>query len=139
MNLMRRWVHLALGFTFVALGALGVVLPVLPTTPFLIVAAYFFSKYDRRFHTWLLRLPWAGSVILQWENERSVSIKVKVVAITMVVVATGMSLYALRQSALGFSILLLVLSALGIGTILKLRTRRPTPSELVREKQGQSA
>ena len=64
-----RLIYLCLGLTSVLLAGVGVVLPLLPTVPFLLLAAFFFARSSKRLHDWLLSHATFGTMILDW-NER---------------------------------------------------------------------
>lgn len=78
-----RWLLLALGCCCVALGALGVVLPVLPTTPFLLLAAWAFARSSRRLRMWLYGHPRFGPTLVAWHEHRAVPRRAKAVAVTL--------------------------------------------------------
>jgi uncharacterized membrane protein YbaN (DUF454 family) len=80
-----------LGFLFVGLAALGVVLPVLPTTPFLLLAAACFAKSSQRFYDWLLNTRVFGELIRNWRDSRSISRKAKRISIATMIVVGGCS------------------------------------------------
>ena len=65
-----RWVFLGIGWTSVGLGCLGLVLPLLPTTPFLLLAAWAFGRSSTRWQHWLRRHPRLGPLIRGWEDHR---------------------------------------------------------------------
>lgn len=67
-----RWLMIACGMLTLALGVLGIFLPLLPTTPFVLLAAFFFSKGSERLHRWLLEHPRFGHYIRDWEAEQVV-------------------------------------------------------------------
>ena len=67
-----------LGFFFFALGAVGVVLPVLPTTPFLLLASFFFAKGSKRFNTWFLSTGLYRNHLDSFVKSRAMSLKTKV-------------------------------------------------------------
>lgn len=73
-----------LGIFLVGLAALGVLLPVLPTTPFLLLAARCFSKSSNRWHDWLMRNKTFGSLIRNWEERQCISRRTKLVATSSV-------------------------------------------------------
>jgi hypothetical protein len=79
------------GFLFVALAALGAVLPVLPTTPFLLLAAACFARSSPRFYDWLLRNKLFGPLIREWRATRSIPLRAKGVAIVMIAAVGGSS------------------------------------------------
>ncbi len=88
---MAKLILISLGFLFVALGGLGLVLPVMPTTPFLLLAAACFARSSPRFHDWLLNIHVFGSLIKNWQETRSIPKKAKLVAILSIVLVGGSS------------------------------------------------
>ena len=76
-NNLQKHLLVILGWLFIVLGIIGVILPVFPTTPFLIVALAIFSKSSPRFHQMLLNNVWFGPVLKQWEDKKSLSRKIK--------------------------------------------------------------
>jgi len=75
------------GFILVGIGALGVVLPVLPTTPFLIAAAACFSRCSPRFEAWLVNHPAFGPSVQAWRRHRAIPKKAKLLAVTAMVLS----------------------------------------------------
>lgn len=69
------------------LGIIGAFLPILPTTPFLILSAYLFSKTSPRFHAWILSLPIAGDGIRDWRENRVIKTRAKILALSMMILS----------------------------------------------------
>jgi uncharacterized membrane protein YbaN (DUF454 family) len=77
------------------LGIIGAFLPVLPTTPFLILSALLFSKSSPKFHIWLLNLPIAGEGIRDWDENKVIRLKAKILCgIMMTLSLLSMWLFA---------------------------------------------
>ena len=88
---LQNHVLVILGWFFTLLGIIGAFLPVLPTTPFLIVALVLFSKSSPRFHQMLLDNEWFGPGLKQWEENKTLARKTKVKAIFLIVATFGLS------------------------------------------------
>ncbi len=73
------------------LAALGVLLPVLPTTPFLLIAAACFARSSPRFYDWLLANRIFGPLIRDWREHRSIPLRAKVLAVVLIAAVGGSS------------------------------------------------
>ncbi|WP_076000285.1 YbaN family protein [Pseudohalioglobus lutimaris] len=116
---MRRSLYKPLGVTFLALGAAGIVLPVLPTTPFVLLAAWFFARSSEQWHQRLLDSELFGPMIHNWEERRCVSLRAKCVGIgSMAAAGTASIVFALSNPwARAGTALLMLIGALVLGSI----------------------
>lgn len=90
-----RAVRIALivaGFIAVGLGIAGIVLPVLPTTPFMLLAAACFARSSPRFHHWLLHHRIFGPTVREWERHRAIPWKTKLWAIGLMSATLAVSI-----------------------------------------------
>lgn len=76
-----RGIYLAAGLLFVVLGFIGAFLPVLPTTPFMILAAACFARSSRRLESWLLRHPRFGPTLRDWRQRGAIPRKAKMMSL----------------------------------------------------------
>ncbi len=86
---MRQHVLRALGAAFVGLGFLGVFLPLLPTTPFLLLALACFARSSPTIHDWLINHRMLGPYIVDWERDRSIPIGAKITSVVMMSASFG--------------------------------------------------
>jgi uncharacterized protein len=78
-----RGLYLALGTAFVVLGGIGLIMPLLPTTPFLLLAAACYARASSRFYNALLNHRSFGPLIVEWRRHRSIPWRVKITAIVL--------------------------------------------------------
>lgn len=86
-----RLVFLLLGLGFVAIGVAGIFLPVLPTTPFMLLAAACFARSSDRFYHWLLNHRIFGTTVREWQQHRSIPRRTKWFAITTMAATLAVS------------------------------------------------
>ncbi|MEM7400429.1 MAG: YbaN family protein [Pseudomonadota bacterium] len=77
---MTRLVALILAYFFLILALIGILLPGLPTVPFLLLAAWFSAKGSQRLHRWLYEHPYLGKLLIDWEQHGAISRSSKVIA-----------------------------------------------------------
>lgn len=82
-----------LGLIALALGIVGAVLPVLPTTPFVLLASWCFAKSSPALHNWLKNSKYFGGLIRNWESQRCISKKTRLSALASIALFGGSSLY----------------------------------------------
>ncbi len=92
---LRRYVLLMLGGLFFCLGLVGVLLPVLPTTPFMILAAMCFASSSPKFHQALLSNRWFGDDLRRWEATRTMKRQTKKRATAVILLSFGISIAVL--------------------------------------------
>lgn len=95
-SLLLRRVFIALGFVALLLGLLGVFLPILPTTPFILLAAFCFGKGSARFHQWLLNHHLTGPLIRDWYEHQSLRPRVKYWAYLLIVFSFSISVMVIQ-------------------------------------------
>ena len=107
-----RLVVITSGWISLVLGIIGIFLPLLPTTPFVLLSAYCFSKSSSRLHHWLVNQPRLGPMIQNWEQQGSISLNAKVTATILMI-----GLFSFSLLFFDFSVLLkgaLVCTATGV-------------------------
>ena len=87
-----RLLFAGLGTLFVLLGVLGIFLPVLPTTPLLLLAAACYGRSSRRIYHWLLQNPHFGPLIREWREHRSMPYRAKRRALLLIALSFGVSI-----------------------------------------------
>ena len=95
-----RWLFLILGWLFFALGIIGILLPVMPTAPFILLAAGCWARSSRRFHFWLINHKYFGKFVRDWEERHAVPLYAKGLATVMMTASTAMLFYRLPADTL---------------------------------------
>ena len=110
-----RTVYITLAGVFFGLGIIGIVLPGLPTTPFILLSSYFLARSWPRMHRMLLANNLVGPILRQWQQHRAIELRVKVKAVVLVGVAMALLIYF---SNLPSALLATVLAIASIGLIV---------------------
>lgn len=113
---------LTLGLVSLLLGLAGIVLPLLPTTPFLLLAAFSFARSSPTLHNWLLQHPKLGPPILDWQQEGAIQTKTKITAVVLIAATFILSL------VLGVKTYILIIQAVILTAVTVFILSRPTPS-----------
>ncbi|MCG3882113.1 YbaN family protein [Psychrobacter sp. Ps3] len=92
-----RWTFVILGWLFFVLGIIGVLLPVMPTAPFILLAAGCWARSSRRFHFWLINHKYFGKYVRDWEENHAVPLYAKWLATIMMAISTAMLFYRLPE------------------------------------------
>jgi uncharacterized membrane protein YbaN (DUF454 family) len=101
---------IAAGTVFLVLGIVGIFLPLLPTTPFVLLAAACYARGSRRFYDWLLANRTFGPMILEWRQHGSIPYRTKLTAIALMSVTLAGSIVFFVES----TALQLALAAMGV-------------------------
>lgn len=110
-----------MGTVALGLGLVGLVVPILPTTPFLLLAAACYARASERLYTWLIGQRALGPIITEWRRSRSLPPGVKTRALVVVVVTFGVSIVLVE--AWPIRLVLLVTAAILLAFLARIPTR----------------
>ena len=116
---MKKIVYLILGHLCLILGIIGAFLPILPTTPFLLLAAFLYSKSSTKLHNWILNHKYLGPPLKDWQERGVIGIKAKILATVMILLILIFR-FPVLNVALGIKI---VASTVLIGVLIFIWTR----------------
>ncbi|MEQ8823162.1 MAG: YbaN family protein [Filomicrobium sp.] len=119
--MLGRTVWLGIGLAATALGILGVLLPLLPTTPFMLVAAYAFARSSPALHQWLTTHPRFGPAIHAWQAQGAISRKTKIGAVLV------MACSLIGTAAFGASLWIIGVQAIVLTAAATFVLTRPEP------------
>jgi uncharacterized membrane protein YbaN (DUF454 family) len=138
----RKWLLLSAGVLAVGLGVVGAFVPLLPTTPFLLLAAACFARSSDRHYEWLLNHRWMGNYVRNYREHRATTRRVKVVTMALLWGSIGYAAIVIADGWVVRALLLVV--AVGVTIhVLSLRVvtgdmnpERATKSHAVRDALG---
>jgi uncharacterized membrane protein YbaN (DUF454 family) len=121
---MRKTLLLTLGFICLALGVIGAFLPVMPTTPFVLLAAFLFTKSSPGMYERIKRIPWLGKFIVQYTEAEVISTAARLEAIAILWV--GLAISSVVANTAWVTGMLL---AIGVAVTIHLLMIRRTPRQ----------
>lgn len=132
MSKLKKLTFIGLGITVTLIGLIGIVLPILPTTPFLLLAAYLFSKSSDRFLHWLLTNKLCGRYIDNYRSGRGLPLKQKIFTILLLWLTIGLSAFVFVDS-LWVKILLMIIATVVTLHLVMIKTYQPEKKGVQKE------
>jgi len=121
--MLLKYLFVTLGSIFLGLGVIGVFVPGLPTTPFLLLSAAFYVRSSRRMYRWLLNHKIFGKFIRDFRESRSISLRNKLVSISTMMIMLSLSVFVFVDE-LYTKIIILILGIIGFAVILSFPTTK---------------
>lgn len=126
-----RGILVVVGTVSLVLGVVGIFLPLLPTTPFLLVAAACYARASTRLHAWLLNQPTLGPIITEWGRSRSLPPGVRTRALVMVVISFAVTIFLV--DVLAIQLAFVVGGVILVLFLYRIPTARPQPTSVTIE------
>lgn len=121
---LTQWICGTIGMVALGLGLIGIVVPLVPTTPFLLLAAACFMRSSNRLYNWLIHHKWFGSYIKHYQEHRAISRRARIMALVLLWAAIGYTSFGLVT--MGWLRLLLLTIAAGVSIyLIRLKTLTP--------------
>ncbi len=122
----KRYLLIAAGTISLAIGIVGIFTPVLPTTPFLLLAAACYLRSSQRFHRWLMNNRVFGSYIRNYTEGRGIPLKVKLFTIALLWVTIGISIWAADNLIVTIVLLIVAVGVTLHIALIRAKKDRPT-------------
>jgi len=122
-NPLVKLMLIILGSLFVVLGIIGIILPVMPTTPFLLMAAAFYARSSAKLYHWLMHNRWFGNYIRNYREGHGIPLRAKIFAISMLWLSIGSSvIFAIENHYIR---IFLIIVAIGVTAhLVAIKTKR---------------
>lgn len=124
MKSIKKYFYIGIGFITLILGIIGVILPILPTTPFLLITSFCFAKGSEKFHNWFINTKLYKKHLESFVKERAMTLKEKVVLLTFVNIMLAFPLIMVDVLPMRITIIVLIIIKLYY-FIFKVRTVTP--------------
>ena len=111
-NLLLKWILITMGTIFVGIGIIGIFIPILPTTPFLLLAAACYARSSTRFYNWLINNKLIGTYIKNYREGKGVPLKVKVFTILLLWITILFSVFFILL--ISWIKIILIIIAIGV-------------------------
>jgi uncharacterized protein len=121
MNNLLKALLIVIGTLSVALGVIGIVIPLLPTTPLLLLGAACYVRSSEKLYSLLLKNKWLGGYIEDFRVKKGITLKNKIVSVVILWSSMGISLY-MSITTLWMSVLLVIIAAAVTIFILSFKT-----------------
>jgi uncharacterized membrane protein YbaN (DUF454 family) len=121
---LKKWTLIISGSTALGLGVLGIFLPLLPTTVFLLIAAACYARSSDRLYTWLMNHKWFGPYIRNWREHKAMPLKSKIVILLLMWTMLPYSTFRFVDSLI-VRIILLGIGAIVTFFIVRMKTLTP--------------
>ena len=118
-----RLIYILLGTIFLIIGSIGIIVPGLPTTPFLLLTAFFYIRSSRKLYDWLLNHKFLSKYIYDFVENKSMPLHSKIIAIGMMLVMVSISVIFFIETMI-WKIIVSVLGIIGIVVVLNLPTTK---------------
>ena len=138
MNKAKKYFYITLGFLALGIGLIGVILPLLPTTPFLLVTSFCFARGSERFHTWFTNSNIYKKHLESFVKERAMTLKQKVVLLSFVNFMLAFPLILVDVLPMRITIIVLIIIKLYYFTF-KVRTISPEEKKDMEASKGEMA
>ncbi|MGJ7921053.1 YbaN family protein [Neobacillus sp. LXY-4] len=121
MNIIARALLIVIGTVAIVLGIIGIIVPLLPTTPLILMGAACYVKSSDKLYRLLLRNKWLGGYIEDFQKRKGITLKNKIVSISILWISLGISLYMAIKS-LWLSMIIVLIAASVTIVILSFKT-----------------
>lgn len=126
MREIKNKLYIVFGTAFVILGVIGIFVPLMPSTIFLLIGASCYARGSQRFYTWLMNNRWLGGMISDYREGRGIPLRQKLLTMIILWMTIGSSAYFFIEN--GWVKMLLICIAAGVSLhLIILKTRKSTP------------
>lgn len=111
-NQLLKWILITAGTIFIGIGIIGIFIPILPTTPFLLLAAACYARSSTRFYNWLMNNKLIGAYIKNYREKRGIPLKIKVFTIFLLWITILFSVFFILL--ISWIKIILIIIAIGV-------------------------